>query len=83
MTFTQSLLSPHPSFFGEAWSLVIEEIFYTNTNAFTWQASAMWTLLVTLFILLVFSLMMCIIFVCLEPGLTFNQVRSTALLRLD
>lgn len=50
---------------------------------FTWQASAMWTLLVTLFILLVFSLMMRIIFVCLEPGLTFNQVRSTALLRLD
>lgn len=41
------------------------------------------TLLVTLFILLVFSLMMRIIFVCLEPGLTFNQVRSTALLRLD
>lgn len=28
ITFTQSLLSPHPSFFGEAWSLVIEEIFY-------------------------------------------------------
>ena len=50
---------------------------------FTWQGSAVRTLLVTLFILLVFSLMMRIIFVCLEPSLTFNQVRSTALLRLD
>lgn len=86
MTFTQSLLSPHPGFFGEAWSLVIEEIFYffiPILMLFTWQGSAMRTLLVTLFILLVFSLMMRIIFVCLEPGLTFNQVRSTALLRLD
>jgi len=50
---------------------------------FTWQGSAVRTLLVTLFILLVFSFMMRIIFVCLDPGLTFNQVRSTALLRLD
>ncbi len=86
MTFTQSLLLPHPGFFGEAWSLVIEEIFYffiPIIMIFTWQGSAVRTLLVTLFILLVFSFMMRIIFVCLDPGLTFNQVRSTALLRLD
>ena len=86
MTFTQSLLSPHPGFFGEAWSLVIEEIFYLSIPLImliTWRSSAVQALLVTLLILLVFSLMMRIIFVCLEPGLSFNQVRSTALLRLD
>ncbi|MFM5258406.1 acyltransferase family protein [Aeromonas veronii] len=71
--------------FCEAWSLVIEEIllFIPILMLFTLQGSAMRTLLVTLFVLLVFSLMMRIIFVCLEPGLTFNQVRPTALLRLD
>ncbi|WP_236665308.1 acyltransferase family protein [Aeromonas hydrophila] len=86
MTFTQSLLSPHPGFFGEAWSLVIEEIFYLFIPVimlFTWRSSAVQALLVTLFILLVSSFMMRTIFVCSEPELTFNQVRSTALLRLD
>lgn len=86
MTFTQSLLSPHPGFFGEAWSLVIEEVFYFFIPVimfFTWRGSAVQALLVTLFILLVFSLMMRTIFVYSDPELTFNQVRSTALLRLD
>ncbi|MCR9659352.1 acyltransferase [Vibrio cholerae] len=86
MTFTQSLLSPHPGFFGEAWSLVIEEIFYLFIPVimfFTWRRSAVQALLVTLFILLVLSLMMRIIFVYSDPDLTFNQVRTTALLRLD
>ncbi|MGL5525029.1 MAG: acyltransferase family protein [Aeromonas veronii] len=86
MTFTQSLLSPHPGFFGEAWSLVIEEIFYLlipTIMFFTWRYSAIQALLVTLFILLVSSFMMRVMFVCSDPGLTFNQVRSTALLRLD
>lgn len=86
MTFTQSLLSPHPGFFGEAWSLVIEEIFYfiiPIVMFITWRRSAVQALLVTLFIFLVSSLMMRTIFVYSDPELTFNQVRSTALLRLD
>lgn len=86
MIFTQSLLSPHPGFFGEAWSLVIEEIFYFLIPVImllTWRGSAVLTLLVALFLLLVFSLTMRIVFVYSEPELTFNQVRSTALLRLD
>lgn len=86
MTFTQSLLSPHPGFFGEAWSLVIEEVFYFFIPVimfFTWRGSAVQALLVTLFILLGSSLMMRTIFVYSDPELTFNQVRSTALLRLD
>jgi hypothetical protein len=49
----------------------------------TWRSSAVQALLITLFILLVSSLMMRTIFVCSAPELTFNQVRSTALLRLD
>lgn len=86
MTFTQSLLSPHPGFFGEAWSLVIEEIFYLFIPVimfFTWRSSAIQSLLVTLFILLGFSFTMRIMSVYSYPELTFNQVRSTALLRLD
>ncbi|HGO4389025.1 TPA: acyltransferase family protein, partial [Klebsiella quasipneumoniae subsp. similipneumoniae] len=31
LTFTQGLLTPHPTFFGEAWSLAVEEIFYFLT----------------------------------------------------
>ncbi len=86
MTFTQSLISGHPSFFGEAWSLAIEEIFYFSipmVMLFTWRSSAVQALLTTLLILLTFSLVMRIFVVCGEPSLTFNQVRSTALLRLD
>ncbi|MDI3428910.1 MULTISPECIES: acyltransferase family protein [Aeromonas] len=86
VTFTQSLFLPHPGFFGEAWSLVIEEIFYLFIPVimfFTWRGSAIQALLVTLFILLVFSLMMRVTFVYSDSELTFNQVRSTASLRLD
>ncbi|ELB2793007.1 acyltransferase [Aeromonas hydrophila] len=86
ITFTQSLFSAHPGFFGEAWSLVIEEIFYICIPImmlFTWSRSATQALLVTLFILLIYSLVMRAIFVCSDPSLTFNQIRSTALLRLD
>ncbi len=86
MTFTQSLLSAHPSFFGEAWSLVIEEIFYFLIPLimfFTWRGSAVHALLITLFILLAYSIVMRIMLVYSVPDLTFNQVRSTALLRLD
>ena len=86
MTFTQSLLSAHPGFFGEAWSLVIEEIFYfliPLIMLITWRGSAIQALLVTLFILLVSSLVMRGVLVYSDPELTFNQVRSTALLRLD
>ncbi|EPU1382254.1 acyltransferase family protein, partial [Klebsiella pneumoniae] len=36
LTFSQSLLSPHPSFFGEAWSLAVEEIFYLITPLLFW-----------------------------------------------
>ncbi|WAG09819.1 acyltransferase [Aeromonas dhakensis] len=86
MTFTQSLLVAHPSFFGEAWSLVIEEIFYFIVPIImyiVWRTSAIQALLNTLFICLASSLIMRIALVYSEPDLTFNQVRSTALLRLD
>jgi peptidoglycan/LPS O-acetylase OafA/YrhL len=86
MTFTQSLFSAHPEFFGEAWSLVVEEVFYFIIPVvmfITWRGSAIQALLITLFILLAYSLFMRVALVCLEPELTFNQVRSTALLRLD
>lgn len=86
ITFTQSLLSAHPSFFGEAWSLVIEEIFYfliPIIMLFYWRDSAMQSLLNALFTLLIFSFFMRVIVVYVQPELTFNQIRSTALLRLD
>jgi len=86
MTFTQSLWSAHPGFFGEAWSLVIEEVFYfviPLIMLLTWRKSAIQALLVTLFIMLTSSLAMRIMVVYAEPDLTFNEIRSTALLRLD
>lgn len=88
MTFTQNVLWPHSDFFGEAWSLAIEEIFYFVTPLLmllVWLLvrKSQWTLLLTLALLLLGSLGMRIYVVLSDAGLSFNQVRSTALLRLD
>lgn len=86
LTFTQSLLSPHPTFFGEAWSLVIEEIFYflvPLSMLLVWQRSVTRTLISALCLLLICSLILRVGVVYSDPELTFNQIRSTALLRLD
>lgn len=88
MTFTQNLLWPHSDFFGEAWSLAIEEIFYFITPLIMlllWPLArkSQQALLLTLALLLVGSFGMRVYVVLSDVGLTFNQVRSTALLRLD
>jgi len=86
-TFTQSLLSPHPDFFGEAWSLAVEEIFYFITP-----------LVISIFLLLTknkkFSILVSIAIMLIIPfllranaalntNMTFNEIRATALFRVD
>ena len=87
VTFTQSLISPHPSFFGEAWSLTVEEVFYFITP-----------LVISLFLFLTKnknnSLFLAIAIMLLIPfllrvnaafntNMTFNEIRATALFRVD
>lgn len=86
LTCTQSLLSAHPQFFGEAWSLVIEEIFYLLLPimmVITLRSSPVQALLWALILLLSLSLISRVAVVLTQQHLTFNQIRSTALLRLD
>lgn len=88
LTFTQSLLQPHPAFFQEAWSLAIEEIFYFVTPllmllAWPFVRGARRALVSVMILLLLYSLVMRCFFVWSDPSLTLNEVRSTALLRLD
>lgn len=86
-TFTQSLTSPHPEFFGEAWSLAIEEIFYflfpitiaSYTLLFKNKTKALLFAVATI-LMLSFSLR---VFSILQTQSTFNEIRSTALYRLD
>lgn len=88
MTFTQNLFWPHSDFFGEAWSLAIEEIFYfiiPLIMLLLWPLTkkSQQALLLALALLLAGSFGMRVYVVLSDAGLTFNQLRSTALLRLD
>jgi peptidoglycan/LPS O-acetylase OafA/YrhL len=87
LTFTQSLTSPHPSFFGEAWSLVIEEVFYflipillTVVYFFTRKLNL--TIVMTALAITVSSIG-ARYFVVYTQDSTFNSIRGTALLHLD
>lgn len=87
-TFTQSLWWPHPSFFAEAWSLAIEELFYFLVPLLMlllWPLTGggARALLAALAVLWLGSFGARVLLVLTEPALTFNEVRSTALLRLD
>jgi peptidoglycan/LPS O-acetylase OafA/YrhL len=87
ITFTQSLLTPHPSFFGEAWSLAIEEIFYFLTPILLGVLLKITgnfnkSLGLTLFILFIIPLSLRFNAV-ITTNMTFNEIRSTALFRVD
>jgi len=87
VVFAQNLLSPHPTFFPEAWSLAVEEVFYLllpTTFLAAWAIvrrpmAALITALLALF--------------CLSMALRYNaaitdapwdsNIRKIALLRLD
>lgn len=88
MSFSQNLCWPHSVFFTEAWSLAVEEIFYFITPLVMLALVPLLKkkqpiLLWSLGLLLMGSLGLRIYMVLTDTGLTFNQVRSTALLRLD
>ncbi|BEM87131.1 acyltransferase [Serratia marcescens] len=86
-TFTQSLVHPHPAFFGEAWSLAVEEVFYF-----------LFPIVIAVFLFIVrdkkVSILLAIAAMILFSFLfrvnatmnaqqTFNEIRSTSLYRLD
>ncbi|XPP75701.1 acyltransferase family protein [Serratia liquefaciens] len=87
LTFTQSLLSPHPSFFGEAWSLAVEEVFYFITpivlSVFIFiTKNKRISILLTILLLILIPIILRI-HASLYTDMTFNEIRSTALFRID
>ena len=86
-TFTQSLITPHPSFFGEAWSLAVEEVFYflfpiTISSFFFICRRKTTSLILAISSILLLSLALRVNAV-MQYQITFNEIRSTALYRLD
>lgn len=87
LSFTQSLLAPHGSFFGEAWSLAIEEWFYFITPILIGLLSKLFkdkskALFFGCVLLLSIPLLTRMLFVFTQDW-SFNEFRSTTLLRID
>lgn len=86
ITFTQSLLTPHPSFFGEAWSLAIEEIFYFLTPILLGvllKITGDFKKSLGLTLLILFIIPLALRINAATTTMTFNEIRSTALFRVD
>ncbi|HBR1695967.1 TPA: acyltransferase [Klebsiella quasipneumoniae subsp. quasipneumoniae] len=87
LTFSQSLLSPHPSFFGEAWSLAVEEIFYLITPLLFWVFFALTNnkkTSINLAIVVLITLPLALrINAAFNSSLTFNEIRTISLFRID
>jgi len=87
LVFTQNIVSPHPTFFPEAWSLSIEEIFYfllplTFFGIWAILRKPVPALLATLFLLL--SVSMALRYHgAMEATLWDEQVRKVTLFRID
>ncbi|VVE39668.1 acyltransferase [Pandoraea pneumonica] len=87
LVFAQNLLSVHPSFFPEAWSLAVEEVFYfalpiAIVLAWTLLRKPMLSLLVALFALLALSMALRY-HGALHATHWDDEVRKIALYRLD
>lgn len=84
----QSLLWPHPSFFAEAWSLAIEELFYLLFPPFVICSAALFrvsqaraTAWVAVWVILTMPLLR---WMCIDPLVSWDEgPRKVALLRLD
>lgn len=85
--FAQNLLSPHPTFFPEAWSLAVEEVFYlllptTFLAAWALMRRPMAALVAALFAL--FCMSMVLRYNVAVTDLPWDgNIRKIALLRLD
>ncbi|WP_081010514.1 acyltransferase family protein [Yersinia frederiksenii] len=85
--FAQALITPHPSFFAEAWSLAVEEIFYLTSPVVIWaliklgnkpRAAILITVMIFFFLPLIARGL-----VAVNTDWSFGQIRSVTLLRLD
>ncbi|CAI1557617.1 O-acetyltransferase OatA [Serratia quinivorans] len=86
-TFTQSLTIPHPSFFGEAWSLAVEEVFYFSfpivISIFLFaKANKRNSIILSISTIIAISLAFRIN-AAINTPMTFNEIRSTSFYRLD
>lgn len=87
LTFTQSLISPHPDFFTEAWSLAVEEVFYFSfplilmvCSFFIKSKKTVLYSSITLVFLFCFLLKYNAVF---YNNMNFNEIRGTTLFRID
>ena len=88
LTFTQNFLSPHPSFFPEAWSLSVEEMFYLIVPIMTLLATLLIgkgknTLFLVILTMFVFSHAYRAIHVFNYNPVWDEGVRKVVLFRLD
>ena len=87
LTFTQGLLTPHPTFFGEAWSLAVEEIFYflppVIFSFFLWLSrNKALSLKITIIALLTTPLALRV-YAAFDSQLSFNEIRTISIFRID
>jgi peptidoglycan/LPS O-acetylase OafA/YrhL len=87
LTFTQSLISAHPSFFGEAWSLAVEEIFYLLTpiifSVLMWLSGNKDLSLKIAIIALITIPLALRTYAAFNSHLSFNEIRTISLFRID
>ncbi|MEE4412127.1 acyltransferase family protein, partial [Serratia sp. C2(2)] len=86
-TFTQSLTTPHPAFFGEAWSLAVEEVFYflfpIVISVFLFAKINKGNSLILAIAAMIAMSFAFRINAVINTSMTFNEIRSTSLYRLD
>ena len=87
ITFTQNFLSPQSNFFGEAWSLSVEEIFYFITpliiTILSFFICSKEKLIITA-LAIIFSLSLLLrVYYSAYLSFSFDEIRAVALLRLD
>ena len=86
--FSQNLVSPHPQFFGQAWSLSIEEWFYLLFPLviyiiYKWTKSFDLSFILAICIFIIFPTIIRFL-KAMEPGYLWDQdFRKITLLRLD
>lgn len=85
--FTQSITTPHPFFFGEAWSLAIEEIFYFITpilyiTSYYFFKDVKKSLICCLLIMITLPTLYRI-YLSSQTNLSLNEIRTISLARLD
>lgn len=86
-TFTQALTSPHPDFFGESWSLAVEEVFYLLAPLVIYfsmkiSKNTKKYMIITIITFLIIPTLTRV-YLSINTEWTFRQIRFLTLSRLD